>query len=524
MARPSLRTPSRLDVMWVLPALFAGGALLLQVNAFVTDDAAITLRYALALVDGHGLRWNAHVQHPVEGYSNFSHVLLGALAWQLGLPALQLLRVLNQLGGLAACVLTYALGRHALGSRLWAGAAALLVGAHAPLWYWASSGLETGLYTAAVYGALLAFVRARPGSLGPAFAFLAAALTRFEGPAVFAACACAAAGAALSARAWAPLSMHARWAALFALIYGGYFAFRLIYFDHLLPNSAYYKRGEALDPLLLRQFGEQCWPLLTLALAARYARLGQLGVALLALVALHALGFLGVAPSVAYFHRFFLPVLPALALLAASALQRGWDASRQQALWRGLALALFAACLALDTLHPGSGVRAVSAAVDALNSRMVARAEAARFVAQRFDARASVALEDVGVVSYALPNPVLDLLGLNDERYVHAIGKGRSAHALTVLQQQPEVIVLASKRRDRFEAQYRPGGLLPRFHGFTRHYRHVHTASAPLDRYHLFVFVHSTAETTSGRTIGFNRSSNLAAAIDQLARAVRTGR
>jgi len=532
MARPSLRTPSRLDLMFVLPALLAGAALLVCVRAFVTDDAAITLRYALALAEGHGLRWNANVEHPVEGYSNFSHVLLGALAWKLGLPVLQLVRALNQAGALLACVLTYALGRHAFGSRLWAGAAALLLGVHAPLWYWASSGLETGVYTAAVYGALLAFVRAQPGSLWPAFAFLAAALTRFEGPVVFAACAFAAGASALWLRAWAPLSAHARWGALFALAYGGYFAFRVIYFDHMLPNSAYYKRGEPLDPLLLRQFGEQCWPLLALAIAARYAQLGRLGVALLLLIALHALGFLGVAPSVAYFHRFFLPVLPALALLAASALQRFWDAGAQdararwpRALGRGLALAVLGACLALDVLHPDSGVRAVSAAVDALNSRMVARAEVAAFVAERFDARATVALEDVGVVGYALPNPVLDLLGLNDERYVHAMARERAAQAVAVLDRQPEVIALASKRSDAFVPSYHPGDLLSRLPSFRRRYAHAHTASAPLDRYHVFVFVRSYAPPApSPRPIAFNPTPSLARAIDDLARTIRTTR
>jgi hypothetical protein len=526
MAPLPLRTPSRLDLIFVLPALLVGAALLLRVNAFVTDDAAITLRYALSLADGHGLRWNANVAHPVEGYSNFSHVVLGALAWKLDLPPLQLLRALNQGAAVLACVLTYALGLHALGSRLWAGAAALLLAAHAPLWYWSTSGLETGVYTAAVYGSLLAFLRARPGALWPAPVFLVAALTRFEGPAVFAACALAAFAGALRARASTPLIAHARWVALFLLAYAAYFAFRFSYFDHLLPNSAYYKRGEPLDPLLLWQFGEHCWPLLGLAIGARYARLGPLGVALLALLALHAVGFLGVAPSVAYFHRFFLPVVPALALLAASAAQRVWDAPWPPQLARGLAVVLFGSCLTLDVLHPASGVRAVSAAVDALNSRMVARAEAAAFLARRFDPRATVAVEDVGVLGYALPNPVLDLLGLNDEAYVHALSKERAAHAINVLQQEPEVIALASKRADRFQASYRPGALFSSFSDFGRRYRHVHTVSAPLDHYHLFVFVRRRAPPPAAltRTIAFDRAGSLARGIDQLARAIRQPR
>ena len=512
---------SRLDVVCVLPALLLGAWLLAQVSAFVTDDAAITLRYALSLADGHGLRWNANVADPVEGYSNFSHVLLGALAWKLGLPPLQLLRAVNMFSASLACVLTYALGRQLLGSRLWAAAAALLLSAHAPFWYWAASGLETGVYTAALLGALLAFGSAAPQRTWPALLFLLAALTRFEGPVVFAACAIAAGVAALRERSWLPLHSHARWAALFLLLYGAYFAFRVLYFGHLLPNSAYYKRADPFDTVLLQQFVAQCWPLLALAPFAHYARLGRLGHALLALLGFHALGFVGVAPSVAYFHRFFLPVLPALTLLAASALQRIAAARWPATLARGLAGSLLLACLALDASNRDSGLRAVFAAVDALNSRMVARAELATFVAMRIGRRATIAVEDVGVVGYALRNPVIDLLGLNDEQYVHALDKARDSPALRALVREPEVIALVSRRRERFDPLYGPGNLLVRVSSFAREYQRVHIASAPLDRYHVFVFVRRDLEVAPAFPMHFSPEPNLAAALDGLARVLR---
>src|SRR4051794_22531727 len=93
----------------VAPALLVCMALLWLTNPFVTDDAAITLRYSVQLADGHGVRWNSGAD-PVEGYTNFSQVLLGALAIELGWPALGTLRVVNQLAALVLCCIVYVLG------------------------------------------------------------------------------------------------------------------------------------------------------------------------------------------------------------------------------------------------------------------------------------------------------------------------------------------------------------------------------------------------------------------------------
>ena len=138
--------PARLPPHFgVLVAIACALASVGWLSAFITDDAAITLRYAANLAAGHGIRWNPG-EHPVEGYSNFSHVLLGAAALKLGLPALTTLRVLNQLCVALASVVTYALGLRVLGSRLAASAAAVLVAAHPALAYWGSSGLESASY------------------------------------------------------------------------------------------------------------------------------------------------------------------------------------------------------------------------------------------------------------------------------------------------------------------------------------------------------------------------------------------
>ena len=134
MRSPSGKTGLRGDALAVLPGLLAYAALAFWLRDFVTDDALITLRYARQWAFGHGLRWNAG-EDPVEGYTNFSHVALGAAALLAGLPALSALRAFNVLAGGALVIVTYALALRLFGRRAPAAGAALLVGLHPALAY-----------------------------------------------------------------------------------------------------------------------------------------------------------------------------------------------------------------------------------------------------------------------------------------------------------------------------------------------------------------------------------------------------
>ena len=137
----------RRDFAGVALGVAAAIACLVAVGEFVTDDAMITLRYSRNLAAGEGLVWNPG-EDPVEGFSNLSHVLLGALALRLGLPALVTLQVVNLIAFLALPAFAYVLcvGQTG-GSRAAGTAAALLVGLHPALAYWAWSGLETASYS-----------------------------------------------------------------------------------------------------------------------------------------------------------------------------------------------------------------------------------------------------------------------------------------------------------------------------------------------------------------------------------------
>jgi hypothetical protein len=506
-------------------ALLSVGAALLSLSilgGFVTDDAAITLRYARHLADGEGILWNAG-EHPVEGYTNFSHVLLGAAAIKTGLPPLCSLRLINQACLLVLCLLVYALAFDVLRSRAWAAGCAVLVGLHAPLAYWASSGLETALYTASIYAGILAVRRlSSPRTLWPALWFLAAALSRLEGPTAFCVVAGCIALTALRARSVAPLRPHRLWMTVFVAVYAGYFTWRYHHFGYLLSNSAYFKLVDPSESHLIEQFARQNAPLLLLAPFADFRKLGTLGLIVVAITVAYVGGYYGVKDSIAYFHRFFLPVVPGLAVLAASALQRLSAPSRGGSLWPVLAVALFAAALGIDVFHPESGLAQVRAEGARLNTRIVSRAQVAALIAERALTRETVAVEDVGVIGFVLPNPIADLFGLNDERYTHVLASKEGAYVRSVMAHAPGFVVVVSWDPDRLKPRYAAGRIAVTTPKFGKHYVVVTVVRSPTERYHYFVFARRDLRRASAkRRLALPGNENPASMVDDLFRMAR---
>src|ERR1044072_10021322 len=85
----------------------------LQIQAiwsFTIDDMYISLRYAKHWVDGNGLVWNLN-EPSVEGYSNFSFVVLGAITLLLkGNPVL-VLKIAGLIGLFFTCYFIYLISR-----------------------------------------------------------------------------------------------------------------------------------------------------------------------------------------------------------------------------------------------------------------------------------------------------------------------------------------------------------------------------------------------------------------------------
>ncbi len=144
---------------WMVLLLVVFGVTILVVRAgrywpFISDDALISLRYAMRLLDGHGLTWTAGT--PVEGYSNLLWILLVSLLGFLGLDLVAASRILGFLCFAAV------IGAFGYSSRLRAWrdlmppvVGTLVVVLAAPVAIWSIGGLEQPLVAALLAWALV---------------------------------------------------------------------------------------------------------------------------------------------------------------------------------------------------------------------------------------------------------------------------------------------------------------------------------------------------------------------------------
>jgi hypothetical protein len=198
----------------------------------VIDDVYISYAYALSLLEHGSLTWDGA---RVEGYSNFSWVLLLAGVRALGLPITWATKAASYAG---ATALLYGVHRRAPSTVL--GTALVVAVAIWPaLNAWAGLGMETSVFAALLFYGWAATTERR---WAPALAILAcAALTRPEGLLYFTAAlalALADRKGRLAGTAWATV-----------LGLGAYELARLVYFHGAVPTSVIAKLASPDDPL-----------------------------------------------------------------------------------------------------------------------------------------------------------------------------------------------------------------------------------------------------------------------------------
>ena len=112
---------------------------------YIVDDAFISLRYARNLTNGLGLVFNAGER--VEGYSNFSWVMIEALLMRLNFPFITSIKLLGLASAVATALLGFLLARRVFGKGpegLVAGFIALtLICLNTSIAVWSQAGLET---------------------------------------------------------------------------------------------------------------------------------------------------------------------------------------------------------------------------------------------------------------------------------------------------------------------------------------------------------------------------------------------
>lgn len=208
------------------------------------DDAYISYRYAQNLADGNGLVFNKG--EPVEGYTNLSWTLFVALGIKLGLSAPVAGHILMILSGAFLLLASFKLSEILLprGFNYIAAFAPLILLATNSFACWTASGLETPLFAGLTTLAFYYFIKEK--IIAVACICVLAALTRPEGVLL---------GGFLLGIHWLQAVWKTRPTSLRSifiisipcLIFGGYLilhtAFRIIYYDDVVPNTFHAKVG-----------------------------------------------------------------------------------------------------------------------------------------------------------------------------------------------------------------------------------------------------------------------------------------
>lgn len=299
--------------------------LVMQIAAiwpFTIDDMYISLRYAKNWVAGEGLLWNTN-DPPVEGYSNFSFVVLAALALLLHFDPVITLKVAGIIGLLFTCYFVYLI------TRFWFAPRESLLACFAPLFYkgqiiWSVSGLETTVFQALITAAVYYMFRGlgyqlfnKPDGHTNKYFFLlagffltAAGLTRPETPAFMV--------LFFILIIWQQLSLKKTikelWPDLvyfilpMMLVFIPYFLWRWHYYGYLFPNPVYCKGFIYATHVVDLNYLKFIWPFAILAIIAMFNIKDKRPYFLLFPSILYLVLLSGADPVVAFDNRLFLPV------------------------------------------------------------------------------------------------------------------------------------------------------------------------------------------------------------------------
>ena len=201
------------------------------------------------MANGHGLVYSTDGSRPVEGYTNFLWIVAEVPWFFVHLPALSVLTVMKIIGilfGVGVILGVYRLTRQIHGDPRAASAAALFVAAVPYLAFWSVGGLETPMYLFWLVGGLCAYAweeEKKRWHVCSMLLFTLMALTRPEG--LLFILGFMAYEAATSYRSSGGMACKLKCllpgVLAFLLVYGGYFAWRYLFYGYLFPNTFYAK-------------------------------------------------------------------------------------------------------------------------------------------------------------------------------------------------------------------------------------------------------------------------------------------
>jgi arabinofuranosyltransferase len=479
-------------------------------RGFVTDDSWISVRYAENLAAGAGPVWNPGGPR-AEGFSNPLLVYLEALAAAAGWDAMTAARTLGVVSGLA-CVLLVTLGARAVVGDAAAAVGGLLTAVSAPFALWSVGGLETTATALALTAGVLQLARPDGGRVVAAGAVLAVLpWLRPEGLVVALAVAGLAEGPGLLRRASRGRAVRrlAVAAGLPVASQALLEVVRLSVYGHLLPNSVLYKSGTGETFGVLLKFVGHSGLVVALAVVGTLL-LRRRGLVLAVPALVYVAGSIGTKDSANSWSRFFMPVWPQLALLAAVALvavaalvsrwlrrrpggsghPAGWDrvrpAAHAGAGGRVVVPLAVVTGVAVSLVLPGSLPEVESWQGRYMGCRVGAREDAARWL-MTTPPGTLFAISDAGYVpARAGGRPAVDSFMLNDPLIQQTGPLSPSERADVVHERRPDVLVLASRDAERFDPVY-PTDRAVREHPAAAAFTLRHVASGADCGYHLML-------------------------------------
>ena len=479
---------SWLDVAWLAVCVVGFLALCWLNRRFLTDDAWITARYAENLADGHGFVFNPGGPR-TEGFSNPLLVAVEALLHPLGLSAIATAQAVGVASGVGLLVVLHRLGPAVVGQR--ATRVALAITAfYPPMALWAVGGLETMPTALAVTTGVLLLARgAERDALRAGAVFALLPWLRPEGLVVALAAIAAVEGLPVLRRQGRgdALRRLAVAASLPLAAQAVLEAIRLIVYGHWLPNSVVYK-GETNDAYaVLERFVDQSSPILLVAAAGCLLCRGRARV-LAVPPAVYLIGSVGVLDSVNSFSRFLLPIWPQLALLAGVAVAVAIRPLGRVAVPIAAAAALLATFVVFTEKADFRTVRAFAS--DYAKCPQAARRDAADWLRANTVPGTVYSVSDSGLIpARGGGRQAIDQFMLNEALIQQTGPVELPLRADVVFGREPDVVVLASTRSDRFAGAYPIDRRLARDPRFGR-YRVVHVARGRSVgcAYHLFVY------------------------------------
>ncbi|KTC85594.1 MULTISPECIES: hypothetical protein [Legionella] len=445
---------------------------LIAIWPFTLDDSYISLRYAKNWTVGHGLVWNIG-EPPVEGYSNFSFVVLASLAIHLGFDPLIMLKAMGALGLILSTIAVYYL------TRFWFSICLSFIPCFWLLLYrgeiiWSVTGLETTIYQALVSFSLVfllrgmgyrfyAQTRKRPSLLFfmlAGFLLALAGLTRPEAPALM----LLFAGLAFIDSPRVGKKAYYKDLVLGCLvclvIFVPYFLWRWTYYGQLFPNPVYCKGFMSFFAVMDKHYLRLALPFILLALVAIVKAKDRRHYFFWLPNLLYLILLIDADPVSAFENRLFLPVFILLLPLAFLGLSQIWtyifpqkDSVYEISLLISVVLIAFffiptynLANYRSFTINPQAGIRLRQQVVEWLNENIPPHSQ--------------VVLADSGLIPYSSSLAFIDSYCLNNKTMTRLPLKDMYERLCNeILMTKPKVLILTSYIGKDGEVIYTPTDL-----------------------------------------------------------------